>query len=139
MRLRKRPQLNHMASVSALSIFPHATYHTHPREKGKTSDFAQYGAGVTSYFKFIKFCSWSFLVVSAAVVPHIFVNTNGEAITTVTTNADKMSWTTVGNLGSSTNFTSVSVSLFAPRGRDASIEVALSGNAKNSFLHDGDP
>eukprot|EP00904_Undaria_pinnatifida_P010629 jgi/Undpi1/6697/HiC_scaffold_20.g09176.m1 len=80
-------------------------------DEGKTSDFAQYGAGVTSYFKFIKFCSWSFLVVSAAVVPHIFVNTNGEAITTVTTNADKMSWTTVGNLGSSTNFTSVSAVL----------------------------
>lgn len=76
--------------------------------KGKVSQFAPYGAGVTSYFKFLKFCSWTFLVVSAAVVPHLFINSNGDGIT-VTTNTDKMSWTTVGNLGTGSNYTTVRV------------------------------
>lgn len=54
---------------------------------------------MTSYFKLLKFFSWSFLVVSLLTLPHIFVNINGGAITTVTTNTDRMSWTTVGNIG----------------------------------------
>ena len=69
------------------------------KKKGKTSEFAPFGAGVTSYFKLLKYFSWSFLVVSFLILPHLFVNTNGEGITTVTTNTDKLSWTTVGNLG----------------------------------------
>ncbi|CAM9501712.1 unnamed protein product [Hapterophycus canaliculatus] len=68
-------------------------------DEGKMSQFSPFGAGVTSYFKLLKYFSWSFLVVSFLVLPHLFVNTNGESITTVTTNTDKMSWTTVGNLG----------------------------------------
>lgn len=75
------------------------THHVGPQQQGKTSQFAPFGAGVTSYFKLLKYFSWSFLVVSFMVLPHLFVNTSGDAITTVTTNTDKMSWTTMGNLG----------------------------------------
>lgn len=81
----------------------HALLHTHHfavgEKQGKTSEFAPFGAGVTSYFKLLKYFSWSFLVVSLLVLPHLFINTNGDSITTVTTNTDRMSWTTVGNLG----------------------------------------
>lgn len=69
------------------------------KKQGKTSQFAPFGAGVTSYFKLLKYFSWSFLVVSFLILPLLVVNTSGDAITTVTTNTDKMSWTTVGNLG----------------------------------------
>eukprot|EP00903_Cladosiphon_okamuranus_P006559 g6407.t1 len=79
-------------------------------DEGKASQFAPFGAGVTSYFKLLKFFSWSFLVVSFLVLPHLFVNTSGDGITTVTTNTDKMSWTTVGNLGGGTgNLSTVAV------------------------------
>lgn len=67
--------------------------------QGKISQFAPFGAGVTSYFKLLKFFSWSFLVVSLLTLPHILININGGSITTVTTNTDRMSRTTVGNIG----------------------------------------
>ncbi|CAN0053374.1 unnamed protein product, partial [Ectocarpus sp. 13 AM-2016] len=67
-------------------------------DEGKMSQFAPFGAGVTSYFKLLKFFSWSFLVVSLCVLPHLSINTNGDAITTFTTNTDRMSRTTVGNI-----------------------------------------
>lgn len=83
----------HTKTQRALSHIPPCA------KQGKTSQFAPFGAGVTSYFKLLKYFSWSFLVVSLVVLPHLFVNTSGDTITTVTTNTDKMSWTTVGNLG----------------------------------------
>ncbi|CAN0521505.1 unnamed protein product, partial [Ectocarpus sp. 12 AP-2014] len=46
-------------------------------DEGKMSQFAPFGAGVTSYFKLLKFFSWSFLVVSLCVLPHLSINTNG--------------------------------------------------------------
>ncbi|CAN0060321.1 unnamed protein product, partial [Scytosiphon promiscuus] len=62
-------------------------------DEGKTSQFAPFGAGVTSYFKLLKYFSWSFLVASFVVLPHLF-----------------MSWTTVGNLGGGNgNYSSTAV------------------------------
>lgn len=76
------------------------------------SHFALYGAGVTSYFKFLKYCCWSFFVVSCAVLVHLFVNVNGGSITTVS-NTNRISWTTIGNLGNSINVTEVTISVLA--------------------------
>lgn len=84
-----------MRSPGTLYI-PHTT---RGPKQGKTSEFAPFGAGVTSYFKLLKYLSWSFLVVSLVVLPHLFVNTSGDGITMVTSNTNKLSWTTVGNLG----------------------------------------
>ena len=76
--------------------------------QGKISHFAPFGAGVTSYFKFLKYCCWSFFVVSCAIIPHLLINTNGRSIT-ATTNTNRVSWTTMRNLGSSIKVTEVTV------------------------------
>ncbi|CAM9177431.1 unnamed protein product [Ascophyllum nodosum] len=75
-------------------------------DEGKISHFAPFGAGVTSYFKFLKYCCWSFFVVSCAVIPHLLINTNGRSITAATI-TNGVSWTTIGNLGSSIEVTEV--------------------------------
>lgn len=112
--LLRRPSHAAFAILSTNANTQHAlpTHITVVAEKqGKTSEFAPFGAGVTSYFKLLKYFSWSFLAVSFLVLPHLFVNTNGDAITTVTTNTDKMSWTTVGNLGGGRGNLSTAVGL----------------------------
>ncbi|CAM9660424.1 unnamed protein product, partial [Choristocarpus tenellus] len=71
-------------------------------DEGQISEFAPYGAGVTSYFKFLKFCAWSFFVISFGVLPHIFINVAADAIE-ASTSTDILSLSTIGNLGSSLN------------------------------------
>lgn len=84
----------------------------HDTMQGMISHFALYGAGVTSYFKFLKYCCWSFFVVSCAVLVHLFVNVNGGSITAVS-NTNRISWTTIGNLGNSINVTEVTIPVLA--------------------------
>ncbi|KAL7555154.1 hypothetical protein ACHAWF_018799 [Thalassiosira exigua] len=66
--------------------------------EGRTSEFSQFGSGITNYFKFLKWCSCVMFVLSILHLPVLFINALG-------TN-DKMglsvsaALTTFGNLGS---------------------------------------
>lgn len=46
-------------------------------EEGQISEFAIYGAGITNYFKFIKWCFWMFVVMTLLSLPMLVMNTEG--------------------------------------------------------------
>ena len=75
--------------------------------EGRTSEFSQFGSGITNYFKFLKWCAWVMLILSVIHLPILFINALG-------TN-DKMgmslsaAMTTFGNLGSAIDVGSVVV------------------------------
>lgn len=45
--------------------------------EGSFSSFGQFGAGITNYFKFIKFCFWIFVTLSVLYTPNLIFSVNG--------------------------------------------------------------
>ncbi|CAM9173090.1 unnamed protein product, partial [Chrysoparadoxa australica] len=67
-------------------------------DEGQFSTLAVHGAGVSNYFKYIKFCGWTFFVLTCINIPHLVINASGEGIIPATS-ADNIALTTLGNLG----------------------------------------
>ena len=72
--------------------------------EGKYSDFAQFGAAITTYFKFLKWLYWMAFVLALVTGPCLLINTFGPKMEQDATPllAD-ISRTTVGNMVSSLN------------------------------------
>ncbi|KAL9185465.1 hypothetical protein ACHAXT_003242 [Thalassiosira profunda] len=75
--------------------------------EGRTSEFSQFGSGITNYFKFLKWCAWVMSILSILHLPVLFINALG------TDNKMGMSvsaaLTTFGNLGSAEDVGSVDI------------------------------
>ena len=65
-------------------------------EEGQTSEFSIYGAGITNYFKFLKWCVWVFIVTTVCAMPLIIINVYGKNKSNE--GLAYISKTTVGNL-----------------------------------------
>mmetsp|Transcript_9056 Transcript_9056/g.13500 ORF Transcript_9056/g.13500 Transcript_9056/m.13500 type:complete len:1091 (+) Transcript_9056:834-4106(+) len=66
--------------------------------EGQTSEFAQFGSGVTNYFKFLKWCTWIMFLLSILHTPILFINMIGTSMQYE--NYFTTAITTIGNLGS---------------------------------------
>ena len=64
----------------------------------QVSEFAQFGPGVTNYFKFLKWCFWMFVVMFMLYMTPMIANTFGQYYF-VTNSVVDLALTTVGNLG----------------------------------------
>jgi len=75
--------------------------------EGRTSEFSQFGSGITNYFKFLKWCSWVMSILSVLHLPVLFINalgTNDKIGLSVSA-----AMTTFGNLGTAVNVGSVAI------------------------------
>jgi len=75
-------------------------------DEGQVSEFAQFGSGVTNYFKFLKWCCWVFFILSVINIPAIVINSFGvsNAYGSFT-----LAVTTLGNLGDDNSTTTVKI------------------------------
>lgn len=64
--------------------------------EGQTSEFSAYGAGVTNYFKFMKWAFWTFFLLTIVALPAIVINMTGQ---NDTQGLSEIAQTTIGNLG----------------------------------------
>lgn len=71
--------------------------------EGQVSEFAQFGPGITNYFKFLKWNMWLFLVLSCISLPILVFNYYGPAEDQ--DGVSKLSMTTAANVMSFTNST----------------------------------
>eukprot|EP00804_Cyclotella_cryptica_P009635 CCRYP_006299-RC/>CCRYP_006299-RC protein AED:0.29 eAED:0.29 QI:364/1/1/1/1/1/4/125/1018 len=75
--------------------------------EGRTSEFSQFGSGITNYFKFLKWCCWVMSILAVVHFPILIINAYG------TNNGMDMSYTatmtTFGNLGSANLVNSVTI------------------------------
>ena len=46
-------------------------------EEGQVSEFGIYGAGITNYFKYLKFLYWLFFALSLVALPSLVLNFYG--------------------------------------------------------------
>lgn len=69
-------------------------------QEGQMSEFAVYGPGVTNYFKFMKWCYWLFVILTAIALPCLLVNFYGPY--QFNGGLSQLSVTTAGNLAQST-------------------------------------
>ena len=67
-------------------------------DEGRTSEFSQFGSGITNYFKFLKWCCWVLFILSIMHVPILVVNVYGE--NDLIGSSFNLATTTIGNLGS---------------------------------------
>eukprot|EP00592_Proboscia_alata_P004168 CAMPEP_0194367442 /NCGR_PEP_ID=MMETSP0174-20130528/15518_1 /TAXON_ID=216777 /ORGANISM="Proboscia alata, Strain PI-D3" /LENGTH=832 /DNA_ID=CAMNT_0039143183 /DNA_START=91 /DNA_END=2586 /DNA_ORIENTATION=+ len=74
--------------------------------EGKTSELAQFGSGITNYFKFVKWCCWVMLILSILHVPVIIINMFGGS---VQYDSVTPAVVTFGNLGRSDLVTSIQI------------------------------
>ena len=75
-------------------------------DEGQVSEFAQFGAGVTNYFKFLKWCCWIFFCLSVMYIPAMILNSLGAQ---AQYEGMSLAQTTMGNLGDSVNVTFVKI------------------------------
>jgi hypothetical protein len=68
-------------------------------QEGQVSEFGKYGPGISNYFKFIKWCFWTFVILSALQAAPLAFNTYGEEHYIDGSSIDYLFVTTVGNLG----------------------------------------
>ena len=74
--------------------------------EGRTSEFAQFGSGITNYFKFLKWCTWVMVILSFIHLPVLMINTYGA---TMQYGASSAALTTFGNLGSASEVLTVRI------------------------------
>mmetsp|Transcript_2880 Transcript_2880/g.4113 ORF Transcript_2880/g.4113 Transcript_2880/m.4113 type:complete len:1141 (+) Transcript_2880:236-3658(+) len=74
--------------------------------EGQMSEFAQFGSGITNYFKFLKWCCWVMLILSFIHLPVLIINMYG---TSIQYESSSFALTTFGNLGSADEVTSVHI------------------------------
>jgi len=67
-------------------------------EEGQVSEFAQYGSGVTNYFKFMKWTGWLFLLLSVIALPMMVLNYNASSVNNRNSGLRALAKTTLGNL-----------------------------------------
>ena len=77
-------------------------------DEGRTSEFGPFGIGVVLYFKFAKWLSWVFFVLSLLWLPAIVTNTYGIGVPEQSGTA-WLAMTTIGNLGDSVNNSAVTM------------------------------
>ncbi|GFH46056.1 hypothetical protein CTEN210_02530 [Chaetoceros tenuissimus] len=65
--------------------------------EGVMSEFAQFGSGITNYFKFQKWCCWIMFILAIIHTPVLLINLFGEGMTT--DGGGILEKTTLGNLG----------------------------------------
>ena len=81
-----------------------------PCTEGTVSEFAQYGVGISCYFKFLKWCIYIYFLMSLTAIPAIVFNTLGVGATyTDSTGLSAIAFTTVGNLGDQVNSTLITI------------------------------
>ena len=85
-------------------------------DEGRTSEFGPFGIGVVLYFKFAKWLSWVFFVLSLLWLPAIVTNTYGIGVPGQSGTA-WLAMTTIGNLGDSVNNSAVTMPA-VPRSSD---------------------
>lgn len=66
--------------------------------EGVMSEFAQFGSGITNYFKFQKWCCWIMFILAIIHIPVLLINLFGDGMTTDV--GGILEKTTLGNLGS---------------------------------------
>lgn len=76
-------------------------------DEGRTSEFSQFGSGVTNYFKHLKWCSWVMFILSLLHVPVLIVNAYGA--NDLIGSSFNLATTTFGNLGSAEDVASVDI------------------------------
>ena len=80
--------------------------------EGRTSEFSQFGSGITNYFKFLKWSTWVLLLLSIIHLPVLILNTFGvegrKSFSSAIKDQTLVAMTTFGNLGS-TNVTAVTI------------------------------
>ena len=77
-------------------------------DEGQVSEFGQFGPGITNYFKFIKWCAWTFAFLSVIYLPMLIINTFGIGSEDAT-DMGHLAFTTIGNLGDAFNVSQVEV------------------------------
>lgn len=75
--------------------------------EGRTSEFSQFGSGITNYFKFLKWCCWVMFILSILHVPVLIVNAYGTNY--IIGSSFNLAMTTFGNLGSAKDVESVAI------------------------------
>lgn len=68
-------------------------------QEGQVSEFGKFGPGISNYFKFIKWCFWIFVIISALQAVPLAFNTYGDERNIDGSSIDYLFRTTVGNLG----------------------------------------
>ncbi|KAL7497202.1 hypothetical protein ACHAWT_005249 [Skeletonema menzelii] len=74
-------------------------------DEGRTSEFSQFGSGITNYFKFLKWCCWVMFILSLLHAPVLVVNAYGA--NDLIGSSFNLATTTFGNLGSAEDVASV--------------------------------
>ena len=75
-------------------------------DEGQVSEFAQFGSGVTNYFKFLKWCCWVFFILSVINIPAMIINSFGVQSAY---GGFSLAATTIGNLGDNSTLTTVRI------------------------------
>ena len=75
--------------------------------EGRTSEFSQFGSGITNYFKFLKWCCWVMFILSILHVPVLIVNIYGA--NDLIGSSFNLATMTFGNLGSAEEVDSVDI------------------------------
>lgn len=65
-------------------------------EEGQISEFSIYGSGITNYFKFIKWCAWTFFLLAIIALPSLVLNIYGP--NNSNSGLKELAKTTAGNL-----------------------------------------
>ncbi|RYG56506.1 hypothetical protein EON66_02745 [archaeon] len=74
--------------------------------EGRVSELAEYGPGITSYFKTLKALAWLLFMMSIITLPMVIINSFGAAPVPSFTSLS-LAHTTIGNLGDTINMTRI--------------------------------